>query len=99
MIDNNFTVAVCIPDDIQEKFTLDTVLEGLSTQSIFIQGVGDKYKLFINKTEVGFAYNSRNNISPLLGHDKFMLSVDACNLGKGTRTVNLEVGKLIKLGA
>ena len=99
VIDNNFTVAVCIPDDIQEKFTLDTVLEGLSTQSIFIQGVGDKYKLFINKTEVGFAYNSRNNISPLLGHDKFMLSVDACNLGKGTRTVNLEVGKLIKLGA
>lgn len=99
VIDYNFSLAVCIPDAVQEEFTMETVIKGLSKGSVSVMAQGDKYKLFINKTEVGFVYNSRKNIAPLLGHDKFVLRVNTITLGNGSRTLNLEVDKLIKVGA
>jgi len=99
VVDTNFSLAVCIPDAIQDQFTMETVMKGLVKANVYIQALGDKYKLFINQTEVGFVYNSRNNIKPLLGHDKFQLNVSTIHRGSGSRTLNLEVANLIKLGA
>lgn len=97
--DTNITLAVCIPDAIQEEFTMDTVMKGLTKQRVFIQALGDKYKLIIGKTEVGFVYNSKNNIEPLLGHDKYEINMSTILLGGGSRTLNLEAAQLIKIGA
>lgn len=97
VLDTNFSLAVCIPDAVQEKFGLDVVLAGLAKEKVFVHAVGNSYKLYINKTEVGFAYTSHNNIKELLGHDKFYIIPNAIAKGSGARTVNLEVDKLIKL--
>ncbi len=97
VIDTHLTFAVCIPDSVQEEYNFKVVLEGLAKEKVFVQALGDKYVLYINKTEVGFLYNSNTNIDPLLGHDKFYLDVNSVNLGRGKRTVNLEAEKLIKL--
>lgn len=97
VIDSNFNLAVCIPDAIQEEFGMDAVLKGLAKGKVFIQAKGDKYVLFINKTEVGFVFNSAKNIRPLLGHDKFYVTISSLSLGGGKRTVNLEANKLYKL--
>ncbi|CDQ41851.1 RNA dependent RNA polymerase [Virgibacillus salexigens] len=99
VVDNNITLAVCIPDAIQEQFTMEKVLEGLHKQPSFIQAVGDKYRLIIGQTEVGFVFNSAKNIKSLLGHDKYELNISTSTPGRGTRTVNLEVNELIKIGA
>src|SRR5699024_1304190 len=97
VIDSQFTLATCIPDEVQEAFSRDTIIKGLTNARVFIQAIGDKYTLFINKTEVGFVYNSANNIKPLLGHDKFEIAVSSLSIGGGKRTMNLEANKLIKL--